>query len=133
VQGLDGFSTVAVDFSCVHALHPSTNLANVYPGNHAKSVEQMKNRRYLSSCRRAGWHFVPFVVEVVGGCGGKGNWLMQRIIALWSAKYGWTISEAATHCRGRVAAALMQGVCRQLERAFPEVAGSGYVDTSTLL
>jgi hypothetical protein len=86
IQGMDGSPAVAVDFSCAHALHPSSVLANVCPGHHAKLVEQLKCRRYLS-CQRAGWHFVPFVLEVIGSWGGESNWLMQRVITLWASKF----------------------------------------------
>ena len=68
VHGIDN-SPLAVDFSVVHPLQPSADLAEVRPRKLARQVENAKVRARLPACRRLGWSFCPFVVEATGAWG----------------------------------------------------------------
>ena len=64
VHGIDN-SPLAVDFSVVHPLQPSANLA-VRPGRLVRQAENQKVRARLPACRRLGCSFCPFVIEPTG-------------------------------------------------------------------
>ena len=78
VHGI-GNSSLDVDFPVVHPLQPFADLAEVRPGKLARQVENQKVRARLLACRRLGWSFCPFVVEALGGWGGKATHLVQMI------------------------------------------------------
>ena len=123
IHGLGECASTAVDFSVVHPLQLSANLAEVQAGKLAKRVEQRKIHQQAGACRSAGWEFSPFVIETLGAWGGHAQHLVQQIIRRWALKKKCAIGEAARLCKSRIAASVFRGVCRQLERGFPEDTG----------
>ena len=119
-----GSLPVAVDFAVVHSLQSSINLADVRPGQLAKRMESHKIVERQALCRGAGWELVPFVMETVGSWGGKGRYILQRIIRLWALQNNCAMKDAALICRTRLALVLTRALARQLERAFPSSPGS---------
>ena len=118
LHGLDSSSPLAVDFTVVHPLLMSQNLAEVHPGKLTKMAERKKTREQFAKCHKAGWEFCPFIVETQGTWGGHARHLMQRIICLWALKKGCSKSEAVVSCTGPISTAVLRGVGRQLERGF---------------
>ena len=112
---------LAVDVGVVHSLQSSTKIAENQPGDMAKKMEQQKVQERRALCQRAGWRFLPFVVETIGVFGGKAQSLMQKLISLWSNTHGCSKREASLLCRTRIELALIRGQARQLERGFPLV------------
>ena len=109
LHGLDSMSPLAVDFSVVHPLQVSQNLAEVYPGKSAKAAGRKKTREPFAVCHKAGWQFCPFIVETQGTWGGQARHIMQRIFCLWALKIGCSKSEAAVSCTGSISTAGLSG------------------------
>ena len=118
VHGIEN-SPLAVDFSVVHPLQPSADLAEVYPGKLARQTENSKVRARLPACRRLGWSFCPFVVEATGTWGGKAKHLAQLVTNKYALKHGCSKKEAGVVCKTRLQLSLLRSLSRQLERAFP--------------
>ena len=86
LHGLGSDSPLAVDFSVLHPLQLSDDLAQVHPGKLVKAAEKRKIREQFSVCHSAGWGFCPFVVETQGTWGGQARHLIQRLVCLCAAK-----------------------------------------------
>ena len=110
---------LAVDVGVVHTLQSSILLADVQPGQHAKKMERRKVLERQALCRHCGWSFSPFVMETIGVCGGKANYLLQKPVTVWANNNGCSKSDASIICRSRLQLALVRGLARQLERGFP--------------
>ena len=130
VHGLDN-SPLAVDFSVVHPLQPSADLAEVRPGKLARQTENSKVRARLPACRRLGWSFCPFVVEAMGAWGGKAQHLAQMLTQKYALKHQCTKKEASAVCRTRLQLSLLRSLSRQLERAYPNPLGCDEEDIHT--
>ena len=85
-------------------------------------VETAKDKLRRALCRQDGWEYTPFMLETVGMWGGKARNLLQKFIKLAALKKSITYPEASIACKGRLAAILVLGTARQLDRAFPEQA-----------
>ena len=120
VHGLDGPSPVSADFSVVHALQLSADLADVHPGKLAAAVERRKRRENRRLCAGAGWQCQPFAVEARGAWRGGARFLLLRLGKAWALKHGCSSREAYRTCQDRLGVAVLRAVCRQLERGFPE-------------
>ena len=107
VSGLEG-QPLAVDFSVVHTLQQSTNLADVQPGKKAKRMENWKIKQSQALCARQGWSFAPFVMETVGTRGGKGRYVLQKVTKHYALTQQCSKAEAAVTCRTRLALALVR-------------------------
>ena len=118
VHGLDN-SPLAVDFSVVHPLQPSADLAEVRPGKLARQTENSKVRARMPACRRQGWSFCPFVVEAMGAWGGRAKNLTQLLTQKYALRQQCSMKEAGEACRTRLQLSLLRSLSRQLERAFP--------------
>ena len=127
VHGIDN-SPLAVDFSVVHPLQPSADLAEVRPGKLARQVENQKVRARLPACRRLGWSFCPFVIEATGAWGGKAKHLTQLIVQKYALRHQSSMKEAGMVCKTRLQLSLLRSLSRQLERGFPDSAGCDDVD-----
>ena len=117
VHGLSD-SPDAVGIAATHALHPSANLADVQAGSLARKTEQRKIRESSALCRRHGWNFCPFVVEVFGAWGGQARHFLHHLASRLALQQGIPRKEAALSCRGRIAASILLSIGRQLERGF---------------
>ena len=118
VHGIDN-SPLAVDFSVVHPLQPSADLAEVRPRKLARQVENAKVRARLPACRRLGWSLCPFVIEATRAFGGKASHLTQLITQKYTLRHGCSMKEAGTICRTRLQLSVLRSLLRQLERGFP--------------
>ena len=92
-------STLTVDFSVVHPLKPSSDLAEVRFGKLARQVENQKVHARMPACRRMGWSFCPFVIEATGAWGGKARHLTQLVTHKHALRYQCLLKEAGTLCR----------------------------------
>ena len=122
VHGLER-SPVAVDFSVVHALQPSSSLADVHPGRLAAQVERLKRHQNAALCQRAGWLCQPFAVEAVGAWGGGARYITQKVVRHWALKHDSSLKEAGISCQAVLGSAVLRAVCRQLEWGFPDPMG----------
>ena len=127
VHGIENPS-LAVDFSVVHPLQPSADLAEVHPGKLARQVENHKVRARVPACRRLGWSFCPFVLEATGAWGGKAKQLTQLMTQKCALRHECSRKEAGIACRTRLHLSLLRSLARQLERGFPACAGCDDVE-----
>ena len=75
---MDSDSPLAVDFSVVHPLRPSEDLAEVHPGK----LLRQKSCNQFDVCQKTGWGFCPFVDETRGTWGGLARHLLQHLLSL---------------------------------------------------
>ena len=118
VHGIEN-SPLAVDFSVVHPLQPSADLAEVRPGKLARQTETSKVRVRMPACRRLGWSFCPFAIEATVTWGGKARYLTQMLMQKYTLRPQCSKKEANNVCRTRLQLSLLRSLSRQLERAYP--------------
>ena len=66
--------------------------------NHKTKSPVIQNIRISLSRKRSVWPdltFTPFVMETIGGWGGKGRRLLQKLIDLWAVERGATKKDAS--------------------------------------
>ena len=119
VHGLEN-SPLAVDFSVVHPLQPSADLAEGRHGKLARQTENSKVRARMPACRRLGWSFCSFVMEAAGTWGGKAKHVTQLLTQKYALRQQCSRKEAGNACRTRLQLSLLRSLSRQLERAFPD-------------
>ena len=108
-----------VDFGVVHPLQPSGSLAEVEPGKLAHDTAQRKKTASAALCQREGTYFDAFIVTF-GTWDGGALRLTQALVRATALHRSCSLLEAARSCRSRLAAAVLRGMCRQVERGFPE-------------
>ena len=113
-----------IDFGVVHPLQPSCSLAEVEPGKLARQAARHKKSASTALCRRAGSSFETFIVETFGSWESGALRLAQALVKMTALHRSRSLVEAARSCRSRLAAAVLRGMCRQVERGYP-VEGDG--------
>ena len=91
--------------------------------------EAEKVTRYASACRRLGWTFVPFVVDVWGGMGEKARAFMGILLkAILGQREGWQRRSMEASVWQDLSVALARELGRQL--SWHVHAGEGPAETS---
>ena len=100
-HGIDN-SPLAVDFSVVHPLQPSTNLAEARPRKLARQMENSKVRVRMPAHRRLGRSFCLFAIEATCTWGGKARHLTQLLIQKYALQQQCSKKEPGNVCRTRL-------------------------------
>ena len=80
--------------------------------------EDEKCRKYSAACRRRGWEFVPFVMDVYGGSGPAARTVMSKIVELGKGQVeSWAQRTREATVWQTLTLALMREVGRQLAHA----------------
>jgi hypothetical protein len=93
---------------------------------HARQEDQ-KNRKYVVTCHRLGWSFVPFVVDTFGGMGKEACDLVQNLLkGVLGQKEGWQRRGEEALVWQTLSMSLAREIARQLVwGAFAAEGGEG--------
>lgn len=105
----------AVDVTVRDPLAPSHACTPARMADWHEAQEQEKRLKYVVECRRKGWQFVPFVMDVFGGLGREAQETVQTLLpGLLGQKEGWQRRSLEASVWQDISFSLMKAIGKQL-------------------
>ena len=115
VNRLDVDGPGAIDVTVRDPLAPSHPLRPEAILSWHQSQEKEKRVKYDAACRRRGWQFIPFVVDVYGGFGDEAMRLVSLLVKSTVGQFeGWQRREQEATVWQSLSFALAREVSKQL-------------------
>ncbi len=89
---------VCIDVTVVSSLKQDAQA----PGVNAAQAEDNKNQKYRDNCSKNGFHFIPFVIESLGGFGRQALTFLDKLAVMLAERKGMDVPKCATYLRRKI-------------------------------